>query len=323
MSATGAENTTKNMRKLTRPWTLFRKRASARFRVRPGDQPLGVNGVGGFSTSFCWIVSCSVESDADLERRCIVAFRASSCCVTEESSRWTDKTSLTTSARSMSFVSWSLVASSVAARAAASTYSPVTSLTASDAASTSVDFVRPPTDCLNASITPAYASTGIRSVTDTRWSWRLPLSSSQPMPSSRRSAYPPAASTRLVAASATADTSANVRSRMEPVRTSIRATVDGSNAGAWASWSTSPPMVPILTMFRPPPLRIEAISPRAAYGAGAGGGPPRLARIMDTLGPASSSFIAASSAISAIMAIGGAAAASSKPPLSGRSRAPR
>ena len=77
------------------------------------------------------------------------------------------------------------------------------------------------------------------------------------------------------------------------------------------------PLTPLFSSARRPPRTshvaaaasprfIRGRSARRRYGAGAGGGPPRLARIMDTLGDASSSFIAASSAI---MAIGGAAAA--------------
>ena len=125
-----------------------RRERSARteaVQVRRAGRPLPLGG-GGRDRSRFESVSCSVERDACADRRCIVAFRASNCCTTDDSSRWTWRTSFTRSALDIRACNCARVASKVEARAALSTYSPVTSLTRSVVSSTSVDFVRPPID---------------------------------------------------------------------------------------------------------------------------------------------------------------------------------
>merc|ERR1719399_108236 len=194
---------------------------------------------GGLFVSRFESVSCRVERDAWADRRCIVAFRASNCWTTDDNSRCTCRTSLTWSALDIRACNWARVASKVEARAALSTYSPVTSLTLSVVSSTSDDFVRPPIDLRKSWSNDAYLSTGIRSVN--RVFWPLLISpSNQPPLSCLLSTKPPAASTCDVAALATLSTSESVSILNVPVRTSIVLTADASK-GFDSTSRISPP----------------------------------------------------------------------------------
>mmetsp|Transcript_18174 Transcript_18174/g.48246 ORF Transcript_18174/g.48246 Transcript_18174/m.48246 type:complete len:236 (-) Transcript_18174:511-1218(-) len=211
---------------------------NARRTVFDGDQTRSKGG-GGLEESRFESVSCSVERDACADKRCIVAFRASSCCTTDDSSRCTCRTSFTRSALDINACSCARVASNVEARAALSTYSPVTSLTLSVVSSTSLAEVRPPMDFRKSWSKEAYFSTGIRNVKRTFWPRRISPSRYPPL-SCLLSTKPPAASTCDVAALATLSTSASVSILKVPVRTSIVFTEDASK-GFVSTSSISPP----------------------------------------------------------------------------------